>query len=97
MKGPNTMWHLKDIKEIYKELSTSEKGLTKTKVNKKIELDGYNTLPEGKKKTILQIFFSQFINPIIYILGFAALFSLFICEYLDTFFIVIVVLLFSIL
>lgn len=87
------MWHLKEIKDIYIELETSEKGLTRTKAKNKLEKDGLNALPEGKKKTIISIFFSQFINPIIYILGFAGLFSLFIGEYLDMLFILMVVLL----
>ena len=85
------MWHLKEIKDIYIELETSEKGLTRTKAKNKLEKDGLNALPEGKKKTIISIFFSQFINPIIYILGFAGLFSLFIGEYLDMLFILMVV------
>lgn len=91
------MWHLKKVEDIFKELKTSEKGLTTTNVNKRIEKNGYNVLKEGKKKSIFNIFLSQFVNPIIYILGFAALFSLFIGEYLDMIFIIIVVLLDAIL
>ena len=33
------MWHLKEIKDIYIELETSEKGLTRTKAKNKLEKD----------------------------------------------------------
>lgn len=87
------MWHSKKIDDIYKEVDSNELGLDSKKADIKLKENGYNKLPESKEKTIFSIFFEQFINPIIYILGAAALFSLIIGEYTDTIFIIVVVLL----
>ncbi|MEG2028780.1 MAG: HAD-IC family P-type ATPase [Bacilli bacterium] len=84
-------WHAKSIEKIYEELDSSEEGLTDLEKSNRILKYGLNIMPEKFEITIGKIFLSQFINPIIYILVFAAIFSLIIGEYIDTLFIAIVV------
>lgn len=86
-------WHTFEKEELLKQLKTSENGLTTKQANERKEKYGKNMLPKGKNLTILQVFLSQFINPIIFILAFAAVFSFLIGEYIDTIFIIVVVLL----
>ncbi|MDD3187503.1 MAG: HAD-IC family P-type ATPase [Bacilli bacterium] len=86
-------WHSKSIEEIYGILKSTEDGLNTKDVNQKQKEYGKNIIPSKKRDTLPTVFFKQFINPIIYILGFAAFFSLIIGEYADTLFIAIVVLL----
>lgn len=58
---------------IIKELGVSpELGLSQTEVLKRQKDHGYNTLKTVKQRTILSIFISQFQNPLVYILFFAA-------------------------
>lgn len=63
----------KKIEDIYEELETNEKGLTDEEVNKKKEIFGLNIIEEGKKNSMLSIFFSQFNDPMIAILIITAL------------------------
>lgn len=79
--------------EVLKELNTSNEGLTDKEVQKRIELYGKNTLPKKKRKTYLQVFLSEFKNPIVYILFITMILSFIIGEYIDAIFILLVVLL----
>ena len=63
----------KKIEDIYEELETNEKGLTDEEVNRKKEIFGLNIIEEGKKNSMLSIFFSQFNDPMIAILIITAL------------------------
>jgi len=61
------------IETIIKELEVSpEQGLSHTEVQKRQRKHGYNTLKTVKQRTIISIFISQFTNPLVYILFFAA-------------------------
>ena len=62
------MFYNKNIEDIYKELETSENGLSETEVEKKKEIFGLNVIEEGKKNSMLSIFISQFNDPMIVIL-----------------------------
>lgn len=57
---------------------------------------GINKLPEKKRRTPLAIYFSQFRNPLIYIISVAAIISLIMAEYNDALIIAIVIFLDSI-
>lgn len=59
------------------------KNLTKKEVEKIRGKFGKNILPEEKTIPAIRIFFSQFINPLVYVLFFAGLISLFLQKYLD--------------
>ncbi len=75
--------HYKELKEVYKELNTSEKGLSSEEAKKRIEKYGLNEIKEAKKISPLKIFFSQFNNFIIYILLAALGISIFLGEKID--------------
>lgn len=66
---------------------TSQTGLTTQELQKNIAQYGQNKLPKKSSKTLLAIYISQYKNPIIYILLFAALIAFLIQEYSDGFFI----------
>lgn len=53
---------------IFKELQTTEKGLTAFEVEKRLEEYGKNELPEKKPEGLFSIFINQFKSPLIYIL-----------------------------
>ena len=62
------MFYNKKVEDIYKELETSERGLSAKEVEKKQEIYGLNVIEEGKKNSMLSIFFAQFNDPMIVIL-----------------------------
>jgi len=65
-------------------------GLTSEKV-KELQIQyGKNTLPEEKEISAVKIFLSQFSNPLIFLLLFAGLISLWSKKYLDIIFIFLV-------
>ena len=66
----------KTTEEIYKELETSEKGLTNEESKKRLRTYGQNILAEKPKKTKLQIFLSQFKNMMVILLLVVGLLSL---------------------
>ena len=57
-----------DIKDVLKNLNTSENGLVHEEVRKRLKEYGPNILEEGKKKTKLSIFLKQFQNLMIILL-----------------------------
>lgn len=62
------------IEEIIKNLAVSpDEGLSQSEVVKRRNTYGSNTLKAIKQRTIFSIFISQFQNPLVYILFFAAL------------------------
>ena len=89
----NKEWYKKNSDEIFKILNTNEKGLTDSEVAKRINEYGLNEIPRKKEGSNLQLFLSQFNDPIILILLFSALISLFAGERLDAYVIIFIVLL----
>lgn len=80
-------YHTKSIDETLEVLDTTTDGLSTNEAMQRISHFGKNILPEGKKKTIIEIFFEQFKSPIIYVLLVASFVSLTIKEYTDALFI----------
>ena len=70
------MFFNKDIKNIYKEVGTSEDGLTLEKAESLYKEMGPNEIVEGKKKSKLVKFFNQFNDMMIVILIIVALLML---------------------
>ncbi|MFA7092767.1 MAG: HAD-IC family P-type ATPase, partial [Arcobacteraceae bacterium] len=66
---------------------TSQTGLSAQELEHNIAQFGRNTLPKKSSKTLLDIYISQYKNPIIYILLVAALIAFLIQEYSDALFI----------
>ena len=67
--------HLMDLKKVFEQIKTSEKGLTSAEAQSRIEKYGKNKLVEAKKETILQRFLKQLADPMIIILLVAAAIS----------------------
>jgi Ca2+-transporting ATPase len=68
------------------------KNLSSKEVKQKQLEYGHNILPEEKSVPALKIFLSQFINPLVYALGFAVIISLLLQKYFDIALIVVVLL-----
>ncbi len=76
-------YHNLSAKSTLKELQTNTQGLTLEEVSRRINKYGPNKLPEGKKLSLLALFFGQFKNPLIYILFFALIISFATDHYTD--------------
>ena len=76
-------WHAVKKEELFRNLKTSEKGLSEVEAAKRLEKYGENELKEIYKINPFKIFVSQFKSFLIYVLIIAALISLFIGHYLD--------------
>jgi calcium-translocating P-type ATPase len=85
-------WHSKTESEIFEILESNPNGLNDLEVAKRQEKFGFNRLSSKEPPTLFEIFIAQFKNPLIYILGAATIVSLFLREYTDAVFIVIVLL-----
>ena len=79
----NTVWYRLPLKEVYKKLNTSEKGLTSEWAEKRLQSFGPNELPRPEVDSWWAIFFRQFKNSLIYILLIAAAIVFWLGEYVD--------------
>jgi len=77
-------WHAISWKKVLKEFGTSLDGLSKEEVKKRQQQHGLNKLPEEKPYSNIKILLSQFISPLIYILLFAGIITLFLKDYTDS-------------
>ena len=77
------MYYNKKIEDLMKQLETSNNGLTSDEAKTRIAKYGKNVIPKKKKDSIIKIFFSEFKDPIVILLLFAALASLIVNEVLD--------------
>ena len=69
-------WYQMSKKEVLEKLNVTNEGLASEQAKKLLEENGENVLQEGKKKTALQVFFSQFADLLVIILIIAAVISL---------------------
>ena len=67
--------YTKSKEDLYKELNTSENGLSGEEANKRLMCDGKNVLSEGKKVSIFKMILSQLTDKMIIILFIAAFLS----------------------
>ena len=87
------MWFNKSVDDISKELDSNlTSGLSTVEAKKRLEKYGENKLKSSTQKSILQLFFSQINDVMIYILIIAAIISAFMKEYSDSVIILIVIL-----
>ncbi len=70
-------WYQKTKEEALKELECEKSGLTSTQVEQRLSKYGENVLKEGKKKSTLEVFLSQFADLLVIILIVAAVVSAF--------------------
>ncbi len=86
------MWFSKSIDETLRELDVDpDIGLSEEEANKRLFKYGPNRLEGQKKKTILQLFFAQLRDALIYVLLGAAVITFFMGEYVDTVIILLVI------
>lgn len=85
-------YHTKTKEEIFKELATSEKGLSSQEATKRLKEKGFNELPSKKRELIILKFLKQFNSPLIYILFIAMIISFVFGHLLDAYVILGVVL-----
>ena len=78
--------------EVFQKLQTGEDGLTTKEANKRIEKYGYNELPKKKKDSIIKIFFSELLDPIVLLLLVAVAASFAVGEVVDAIAIIFIVL-----
>ncbi|MDO5522174.1 MAG: cation-translocating P-type ATPase [bacterium] len=69
-------WNV-SAEEVMKQFSVTTQGLTKAQVEQIRAIKGENILKEEKKKSTLQVFFSQFCDLLVLILMIAAIISIF--------------------
>lgn len=81
------------IEEVFKKVNSDINGLSNKETLKRLERDGYNTLPKKKNESFLHIFVKELKDPIVILLVITTIFSLLIGEVVDAlaiFFIIIV-------
>ena len=69
-------WYQMSKEEVLKKIGVTTDGLTSEKAKELLEKNGKNMLQEGKKKSVLQVFLSQFADLLVIILIVAAVISL---------------------
>jgi magnesium-transporting ATPase (P-type) len=87
MKVDTICPHSLDTQQVLKELRTSPNGLSADEVQVRLRHYGRNVFPSHRQPTLFQIFFRQFLNPLIYILLIASFVSILLGDFTDTFFI----------
>jgi len=88
-----TDYYLKPEKEVFQELQTSEKGLSQSEAEERLEKHGPNKIEEADKIHPLQILARQFKSPLVWILIAAMIISFFVKEYTDFYVILAIVIL----
>lgn len=85
------IWHTLSAEEIFKQLNTSERGLTTAEVEKRLQTYGANELEEEKKTLKWALLVRQLKSPLVGVLAAAALISFFVGKYIDMTVIVVVI------
>ncbi len=70
-------WYQMSKQEVLDTLGVTSDGLPSDKARELLEKNGKNVLDEGKKKSVLQVFLSQFVDFLVIILIIAAIISMF--------------------
>ena len=81
-----------EIDEIYKNLNSSSSGLNDDEVQKFISKFGKNELPKAKKDSVIELFFSQFKDPMEIILVITVFLSFWAKETVDAIALIIIIL-----
>ena len=85
-------FHTRDIKTLFQEFHTSEKGLTKEEAEKRLAKYGINEISKKKKNSLILEFLKQFNSPLIYILIVAMIISFIFSHLIDAYVILSVIL-----
>ena len=79
--------HAINAEAIVEQLGTTAQGITSEEAESRLHQFGTNSLPRARPPSLVMIFLSQFVSPLIYVLVAAAIFSLVIQEWSDAAFI----------
>jgi magnesium-transporting ATPase (P-type) len=85
--------HSQNIETVLKRFKADPGGLSASEAKDRLAKYGPNIFPTQPPRSLLQIFFQQFLNPLIYILLGAALVSVLLDDFTDAFFIMLVLVL----
>lgn len=85
-------YHNKELDDVLSLLKSDQHGLSINEVKIRLAQLGPNVLPKSTQINLFRLFLKQFLDPLIYVLLFAALVSVFIGEYTDAGFIFFVLL-----
>lgn len=83
----DVIYHQLPVEEVISQLKADRNGLTDNEVSKRQEQYGRNTLPQPKSKSLIKLFFQQFLSPLIYVLIAAAIISVLTGDVQDAIFI----------
>ncbi len=89
--NPNTKWHQLDEKDILNELDADKSGLSQKETSKRLKVYGLNELPDAEPVSWFKILIRQFNSLLTLILVIAALISWFIGHHTDTYVIIVVI------
>lgn len=81
MKDKN--YYSMSLEELYQKLQTTEGGLSVNEAAKRLERNGKNELPHKKPDSVLKIFITELIDPIVLLLILSIIASLVVGEYID--------------
>ena len=70
-------WYQMSGKDVLEKMGVTTEGLSSEQAEKLLTQHGHNKLEEGKRKTVLQVFLSQFADLLVIILIIAAIISMF--------------------
>lgn len=77
-------WYRYDSQKIFEIFDISNKGLNKRQIKTALNKYGRNVLVDSKSRTSIEIFFSQFKSPLVYILVIASIIVYFLGDYVDS-------------
>lgn len=86
------VWEMMGAEEALESQGSSARGLSEEEAAVRLETFGRNELPHAEPPAFWLVFARQFMSPLIYVLGLAALLALFLGEYIDAGFIAAVLL-----
>src|SRR3989339_2027895 len=86
-------FHSSPEKEVLRELQSSKEGLSAPEAQSRLAKYGPNELVQGKKKSLVKLFLSQFASILVWILVGAVVISLFLEEYADAVIILVILIL----
>ncbi|HIR74788.1 TPA: hypothetical protein IAB95_04750, partial [Candidatus Ventrenecus avicola] len=61
-------YYLENVKDVFKEVKSSEEGLSKKEAKKRLEVNGENIIQGKKRRSKGQIFLAQFKNFMVILL-----------------------------
>lgn len=95
-ESPDTAWHQHKCLDVLQLLDSTHQGLPHEEANQRLARFGRNELPSSGRRTLVSIFFKQFLSPFIYLLLASAGVALALGEMKDALVILLVVLLNSV-